>query len=334
MKLAPNVMHPVTDPARNVYFPEFQINTDRLINAIRMVLEFIERLTAASSYVMGRESDIVGGSGTATRTNAIVQSAEMRFTRPVERLKDGAARILTRLLDIIQLNIPPGMDQRVLGEDGKPIFQQGELSDQGVSGQYDAYLIGDATMGSKEMERQIATTLYGLVLQNPIVATDPYKLYKFTADLLKSVGKEPKEYLGPEPSLDDIDDPEDENTLMVQGDFDRVRVNMAENHIVHIQKHMELMASPSLQLLASQGLVSLVQQITQYNQMHIQEHQQMLQAILGMVNQIGGKNGISSDKGGGPATDKSANPDQGMANGSGPFGKAVNTQKDGTVQFP
>ena len=59
-----------------MYFPNFDIPTERLINAIRLVLEFIERLTAASSYVMGKESEIVGGSGTATRTNAILQNAE------------------------------------------------------------------------------------------------------------------------------------------------------------------------------------------------------------------------------------------------------------------
>ena len=342
IKIAPNIMHPVTDPSHNVYFPEFQINTDRLINAIRMVLEFIERLTAASSYVMGRESDIVGGSGTATRTQAIIQSAEIRFARPVERLKDGAARILTRLLDVIQLNIPPGMETRVLGEDMKPIFQAGEISDMGISGQFDAYLLGDASMGSKETERQIATTMYSLLIQNPLVATDPYKLYKITADILKSAGKDPEEYLGPEPKIDDIDNPEDENTLMVQGEFDRVRANLAENHLLHIQTHMQLMESPSLQLI-SQTAPNLVNQIVQYNQYHIQEHQQMLQTIISMVQSVGkggGTNGIASGQTGqgseqaGTNGSKKTQSELSMANGSGPLGQALNTQASGVVQPP
>jgi len=145
--LGPNKGIPITDPSRNVYFPPFDIPTERLINAIRLVLEFIERLTAASEYIMGRESSIVGGSGTATRTNAIMQSAEIRFTLPSERLRQGAADILTTELDLIQLNLPEGFENLVLGEDGEPIFKQGELSDKGLSGKFTAYLLPDPSMG-------------------------------------------------------------------------------------------------------------------------------------------------------------------------------------------
>ena len=70
----------------------------------------------------------MGGSGTATRTNAIVQSAEQRFAMPSERLREGASRIILQHLDILQLNIPPGLENRVLGEDGMPVFQSNELT--------------------------------------------------------------------------------------------------------------------------------------------------------------------------------------------------------------
>src|SRR3990167_7988836 len=214
--IAPNKMIPVTNPTQNVYFPPFEINTDRLINAIRLVLEFIERLTAASSYVMGRESDIVGGSGTATRTNAIVQSADIRFTLPSERLRQGAAEILTTELDMIQLNLPDGFEQMVLGEGGEPIFKAGELSDQALSGQFSAYLLPDPSMGSKQTERELMSMVYSILMQNVIVGTDPSKIYQVAYDWLKSYGLEEqaKRYLGPAPSQDDIDSPEDENTLM------------------------------------------------------------------------------------------------------------------------
>ena len=65
--LAPNKLIPVSNPQQSVYFPDIAIPIERLLVAMRGVLEFIERLTAASSYVMGKESEIVGGSGTATR---------------------------------------------------------------------------------------------------------------------------------------------------------------------------------------------------------------------------------------------------------------------------
>ena len=332
IQVAPNKMTPVTDPSRNVYFPPFEINTDRLINALRLVMEFIERLTAASSYIMGRESEIVGGSGTATRTTAIVQAAELRFSRPSERLKTSAARIINQHLDLIQLNIPPGMENRILGEKGEMIFQAGELTDDGISGQFDAYLLNDPTLGSKQTEQQIASMLYSLLMGNLIVGTDPIKIYKVTADLLKSYGKDPIEYLGPEPSMDDIDDPEDENTLMVQGDFARVHPNIAENHLLHIQKHSELMQSPSLQLL-QQTAPNLVQQVMQYNQQHIQEHMMMMQTMMSLIQNAGGKGGAIGSAGAGkkpgnPATD----PNKGVENTGGPLAQALATQKSGSVQ--
>lgn len=343
IQLAPNKMTAVTNPTQNVYFPPFEINTDRLINAIRLVLEFIERLTAASSYVMGRESEIVGGSGTATRTQAIVQSADIRFQQPAERMKASAARIITRILDLIQLNIPPGMENRVLGEKGEPLFQANELTAEGISGQFDAYIADDPSMGSKQSERELASMLYSILLQNIIVGTDPVKIYKVTADLLKAYGKDPLEYLGPAPDVDLIDEPEDENTLMLQGDFDRVKPNIAENHILHIQKHMELLSSPSLQMLA-QTAPALVQQVVAYAQQHITEHQMMLQAMTKLISSMGGGKAMNGSEGGPGGTDASGKPTNsagsgspsnvpgsGMANTPGPLAKAQSAQGKGKV---
>ena len=333
LKLAPNKLIPVSDPQNNVYFPEFRIQVESLINAIRLVLEFIERLTAASSYVMGRESEIVGGSGTATRTNAIMQSAEIRFARPVERLKTSAGKIMLIVLDLIQLNIPPGMETRIMGEKGEQIFGEGELDSDSITGQYDAYQANDPSMGSKQIERELMSMLYSILMQNLIVGTDPAKIYHATAKLLKAYGQEPIEWLGPEPSMDDIDSPEDENTLMVQGDFARVKANITENHLQHIFAHQQLMSSPSLALIG-QTNPALVQEIMAYNQQHIQEHMVMMQAMMAMISGAkkgGVDGGKENDKGNGgsrPADD----PNGGMENTQGPLAGALRSQQNGTAK--
>ena len=160
--LQPNKITPLSDPQRSIYFPQINAPIDKLIAAIRLVIEFVERLTAASSYVMGKESEIVGGSGTATRTNAIVGASNERFAIPAERLRAGAANIIRQRLDILQLNIPPGLEQRILGDDGSPIFAPNELSMEGISGEFDCYLLPDPSMGSKETEQQVAQMLYSI----------------------------------------------------------------------------------------------------------------------------------------------------------------------------
>ena len=333
--LGPNKGIPITDPSRNVYFPPFDIPTERLINAIRLVLEFVERLTAASEYIMGRESGIVGGSGTATRTNAIMQSAEIRFTLPSERLRQGAADILTTELDLIQLNIPEGFENLVLGEGGDPIFKQGELTDKGLSGKFTAYLLPDPSMGSKQTERELMSMAYSILMQNIIVGTDPAKIYQVTYDYLKAYGLEDqaKRYLGPAPSIDDIDSPEDENTLMIQGDFKRVKAQIAENHIEHIMKHTEMMQSPAL-LQIQATAPALVQQIMQYNQQHIQEHMMLMQQMMGLMSKAnkskpGGSNANGESVGGAEEGNPSDANVGGMENSSGPLGAALNQKRKG-----
>lgn len=337
LSLAPNRMAPVSDPQRNIYFPTINIQTEKLLNAIRLVLEFIERLTAASSYVLGKESETVGGSGTATRTNAIVGAANERFALPSKRLREGVGRIIRNHLSLLQLNIPPGLEQRILGEDGQPLFNGNELSQLGISGEFDAYLLEDPTFGSSDMDKEVSSMLYSVLMQNPIVATDPVKIYEITAEMIRAYGKEPEKYLGPKPDSDMIDSPEDENTLMVQGDFKRVRAMLTENHIDHIRVHSELMQSPSIAQIAS-TTPELVNQIMQFNQQHIMEHMQMLQTMQAMVSKFGGANGQAGEGGElgkGPGDQKGSGGPQtpgglgGMEQASGPLGEALNTQREG-----
>lgn len=336
LSLAPNRMVPVSDPQRNVYFPTINIQTEKLLNAIRLVLEFVERLTAASSYVLGKESEVVGGSGTATRTNAIVGAANERFALPSKRLREGAGRIIQNHLDLLQLNIPPGLETRILGEDGQPLFDENELSAMGISGEFDSFLLEDPTFGSSDMEKEVSSMLYSVLMQNMIVATDPVKVYEITADLIKAYGKEPEKYLGPKPDGDMIDSPEDENTLMIQGDFKRVRAMITENHLDHIRVHTELMQSPSIAEIAAQT-PELVNQIMQFNQQHIMEHMQMMQAMQSIVGKFGG--GASGEQGSGvgegPGDQKGSGGPQtpgglgGMEQAAGPLGAALNQQRAG-----
>lgn len=337
LSLAPNRGVPVSDPQRNVYFPQVNVQTERLLNAIRLVLEFVERLTAASSYVLGKESEVVGGSGTATRTQAIVGAANERFALPAKRLREGAGRIVQAHLDLLQLNIPEGLENRILGEDGQPLFGKDELTALGISGEFDAYLLEDPAFGSSDMEKEVSSMLYSVLMQNMIVATDPVKVYQITADLIKAYGKEPEKYLGPAPDSDMIDSPEDENTLMVQGDFKRVRAQITENHIEHIRVHMELMQSPSIAEIAT-TTPELVNQIMQFNQQHIQEHTQMLQAMQALVTKFGGQSGGLGE---GQGMGKESGPKKGsggpenpgglggMEQSSGPLAAALNTKRAG-----
>ena len=324
--LAPNKMIPVPDPQRNVYFPPIEIPTERLMLAMRGVLEFIERLTAASSYVMGKESEIVGGSGTATRTQAIVGASEQRFAIPAMRLKQGAARILTLILDQIQKNIPPGLETRILGEDGEPLFTENELTAEGISSELDAYLLDDASLGSVNVERQLAAMMYQYMLGNPLVASDPAKIYYETARLLKAYGEDPVEHLGPEPQAKDTDSPEEENTLMAEGDFKKVKAILTENHVQHIYSHQQFLNSATLVMLSP----AAQQQVVGFAQAHIQEHNMMMQQMMSIMQKVKGGGGGQPAAGNG----QGALAASGMGSIQEPFASVEGRKEAGTSGFP
>ena len=323
--IAPNKLIPVSNPQRNIYYPDFQLPTERLIVAIRTVMEFIERLTAASSYVLGRESEIVGGSGTATRTQAIVGAAEQRFAIPAEKLREGAGRILTLILDQLQKNIPPGLENRVLGEDDEPIFKSNELTEEGISGEYDAYLLEDASMGSDNTQRQLISNLYALLMQNPLVQSNPINLYSITASLIEAHKENPVEYIGPKPEQLTLLMPEDENTLMIQGDFSKVTVKMTENHLQHITTHQQLLQSPTLQLVL-QNNPNIAQQLVQFIQQHIQQHMMMMQQMIATMNKFGGQGGQTGQSG----INQGATQQPSLGNISEPAGSVAARQAEGT----
>ena len=340
IQLAPNKMVPVSRPNENVNIPKIDIPTERLILAIKLVGEFLERLTAASAYIMGKESEIVGGSGTATRTEAIVGASNQRHAIPGQRLREGAARIMSQHLDLVQKRAMEDdhfmavMERRVLGERGEPIFAPNELAMDGLAGEYDAYLLPDESLGSKDSERQLAQLLYTVALGNPIIMSDATKLYKVTADLYKAFGKDPEAYLGIAPDVKQTDRPEDENTLILEGSLSSVQASMLDNHIEHLLIHQGIFSSPVFLALPTDMQAA----ITQFMQAHLQQHMQLMQLMMQMAAQTkstgGTQNGAQSNRtarrGAGPAAP--VGPEPGMGAVQNPRAQAGGIQRTGESQ--
>lgn len=298
----PRAMYPVSNPSANVYFPDMNIQIERLLNAIKLVMEFIERLTAASSYMMGKESEIVGGSGTATRTQAIMSSAETRFNLPATNMREGLAEIFTSIFDLCFLNMPPGLEKRIVGEDGEPIFDSAEAVKDAFINEMDCYLLPSGDMGDPNMARQLAVLLYDKFVLggNPLVVSDMGRVWHATANVLSAYGEEPVEWIGEPASKKSTNDPEKEMTLMREGHV--IHAEPQENHLEHIMVHSRLDKSPDVLLWPPEAV--------QMNRAHIQEHMQMMKMVLqfqqnqkkggGLDNQQGKPTDSGSGPGGAP----------------------------------
>ncbi len=323
----PRAMYPVTNPSQNVYFPDMSVPIERLIMAIKLVLEFVERLTAASSYVMGKESSIVGGSGTATRTSAIMSSAEARFNLPAMNIRDGIAEILTDIFDLCHSNMPEGLEKRILGENNEPVFETNEDIKAAFMTEMDCYLEPNASFGNVDTARELASLLYDkfVVGGNPLVVGSIDKLYNATANVFKAYGENPKEWIGPPPTSKETNDPIEEHTIIREGRV--IAPEPQENHLEHIMAHKQVMETPEI-VMWSKDAVQVLQQ-------HMQEHMQMMQMIMQFQNKGGtggGENGGGDPNAqGGPA--KTAG-EQSVSGNANPASDTSKQQTQGAAASP
>jgi hypothetical protein len=293
----PRAMYPVSNPQQNVYFPDLQIPIERLLNAIKLVTEFIERLTAASSYVMGKESEVVGGSGTATRTQAIMSSADTRFNLPATNLREGLAELYTDVFNLLALNCPKGLEEKILGAQNEKVFS-GEISVQdALALEMECYLAPAADLGDANTRRQLASMLYDKLLMgmNPLIVNDPNRIWFTTANFLTAYGEDPQEWIGKPASQKPTNDPFEEHTMMRDGRY--TPVEPQENHMEHLMVHNEELNGPNVLLWPPQR----VEFLRQHVQQHMQMMQQMLAAASGgmkdMTSQESEKGGEESDGG-------------------------------------
>jgi len=323
----PRAMYPVTNPSQNVYFPDMSVPIERLIMAIRLVMEFIERLTAASSYIMGKESNIVGGSGTATRTQAIMGSAEARFNLPGMNIRDGIAEILTHIFDICHMNMPEGLEKRILGEDNEPIFETSEDVKAAFMTEMDSYLEPNAAFGDVTTMRELATVLYDKFVMggNPLVVGAVDKLYHATANVFKAYGENPKEWIGPPPVTKETQDPVEEHTIIREGRV--ISPDPQENHLEHIIVHTDALQSPEILTWPKEAVMVL--------QQHIEEHKRMMTLLMqfqGQGKTGGTENGANTGgEAGAAARPAATRGEQGLQGNANPAASAVEQQTQGTT---
>jgi hypothetical protein len=322
----PRAMYPVTNPSQNVFFPDMTVPTERLLNAIRLVLEFVERLTAASSFVMGKEGNFSGGSGTATKTAAIVSSAEVRFNLPTANIRRGLGKVITDIFDLCHLNMPGGLERRILGEDSKPVFETSEDVKAAFLNEMDAKLLPNASFGDLATERELAMMLYDkfVVGGNPFIVGSPEKLYKATARVFSAFKESPDEWLGTAPTAKQTNDPGEEHTLIRQGEV--IHAEPQENHLEHLMVHNQLLNSPDI-LLWNKEMIEVLRA-------HMQEHQQLMALVLQFQQGQGGGDGNQDPSGGAAGTAGGAGKAPGQqtdAGSAGPAAEVASNQAQGTA---
>jgi hypothetical protein len=270
VELGPNVWLPVENPVQNVYMPVRSHNTEKFVMMIRNVLEFVERLTAASSYLMGKESELVGGTGSATRANYIMAQGEARMGPVLRRIAGATNELITELYYMYWQNAPMGFAERIVGQDGTSLFPNMELRENFLE-EGDVYNSPDVTKSSREAQEQLAMEVFQLFSTHPLVITNIQRLWQVAYDFLEKRGhQDPESIIGPKPGTNlDMAVINVENTRMLQGEV--FGINPTDIHVQHIPGHAQM-------LQTNPGIAPEVHQIIAQ---HINMHQQALAQQVG-----------------------------------------------------
>ena len=270
VELGPNVWLPVENPVQNVYMPVRSHNTEKFVMMIRNVLEFVERLTAASSYMMGKESELIGGTGSATRANYIMQQGEVRMGPILRRIAGATSELITELYYMYWQSAPMGFAERIVGQDGTPLFPNMELRENFLE-EGDVYNSPDITQSSKQVQEMLAEQVFTMFSTHPLVMTNIQRLWQVAYDFLDKKGhQDPESIVGPKPGSNlDMQVINVENTRMLQGEL--MPINPTDIDVQHIPGHAQM-------LQTNPGIAPEIHQIIAT---HINMHQERLGKMVG-----------------------------------------------------
>ena len=268
---------PLDDPQRDVFFPNY--NASRLSVSFQeesILMDLVEKLTFLTPAMLGRET---ANRPTARGTLAVIAQGEQKFGLLAARMGKIISDLISDTRNDYEENLPEGIEQRILGGDGKPIW--GKLSPENIAGDYDAIQDLDLTAGGSSFEKQADQIIFQTMANDPYVNQNAAFAWELRANYLLAMGKKNIEKLiGPKPDMElNEGDIEDENLLMAQ---ERpVEVLPTDNHLLHMNTHAKFKREMG-NTLTPRALFIITEHLLAHRMAYAQQMQEL--ALIGAQN--------------------------------------------------
>jgi len=186
-------------------------------------MEMIERLTFLTPAMLGKE---LASRPTVRGTLAVMSQGEQKFGLLARRVQGIISDMLTSIKQSYEENMPPELQERILGKEGNPIFAN--LSPENIAGQYDCKMSLDLTAGNLSQEREINAIMMQTMAFDPYVQQNPAFGWEIRKDYLTSLNKKNVErYIGPKPPTElDEKDAEEIFLKIQQGNTEHPPLNI------------------------------------------------------------------------------------------------------------
>jgi hypothetical protein len=186
---------------------------------------------------------------TATRDVIVDENSKVRQGLEVSAVISAFSEALNLLLEQYQYFAPPTMGTRVLGKDGKKLFDDFKPAD--ILGRYDIKIAEDIVGGNRAFKANLAMKRLEIGLQDPFVKNNANGMWQLFNDTYRDLGIDnPDKYQAKQPPSDDkiSDEVEDEFFRMQQGDEIDPPEGKSAQALVHLQEHTKQRIEQAYQL--------------------------------------------------------------------------------------
>lgn len=239
-ELKPMVSFPVEGkPSDSVYFPNLSRSMAWAESDIKILFEVLEKLTGAATYFQSSERNV---SASATRDVLVDKNSETRFGLWVSRIQEDISEAISMWFELYQDYPPKNLAERVLGKDGKQLFQN--LTIDTLRGDTVVQMTPDVVAGSKAYRKELQLwalqAAQGMVWLNPQV--NPAGNWELCSDTFKTIlnfnDSDVRRYLGEKPKVGYMEEEvEDEWVRFLNGEDFEPPEGVTAMAIKHLEGH-------------------------------------------------------------------------------------------------
>lgn len=198
-----------------------------------------ELVTGITDQTLGRSSDRPNAPQTASGQAMLLNEGNVRASLDMTMLRDDLSKMLNYIWLLDREYADESVFFRVTGEDPKGYDVRNGFGTMTAEQREHSYAFDmkfATNIWSKEAKKQHILQLYGLSLQNPVVATNPRALWVLLNRVWEAFGEDGFRDIIPEPpEIDRPKTPKEEWLLMMQGEV--VNVNPLDDDQSHIIDH-------------------------------------------------------------------------------------------------
>lgn len=221
-QFGPNSWIPAREPARNVLIPPQPEDPTIAMEVIKLLINFIERITGVNEVTQGQISQ--RANTTATEVQQALVKSGVRFDQVYERTKSQLNPMFRYIHKLMLRYMSEMKEVRLMGAENKGRILAIHKSQ--LKGEYAFELAGNSIV-TEQNELQNALALYNTVGQNPYLTYKPESIYYMLYNIVKRLNPLAMDKILPKPEE------------VAQLERDRQQVQQQQEQMAMQQKQQE-----------------------------------------------------------------------------------------------